>query len=45
MTATVLPRSVGQRSLSSRIWASVSAFLMKIAEIQRKNGAVEPFGL
>jgi hypothetical protein len=44
MTATVL-RSVGQRSLSSRIWASISAFLMKVAEIERRNGAVEPFGL
>lgn len=45
MTATVLRRSVGQRSLTSRIWAVVSAFLTKVAEIQRRNGSVEPFGL
>ena len=45
MTATLLRRSVSQRSLSSRVWAAISAFLTKVAEIQRRNGSVEPFGL
>ncbi|MFA5956523.1 hypothetical protein [Hyphomicrobium sp.] len=45
MTATVLRRTIAQRSLSSRVWAAISAFLEKIAEIQRRNGSVEPFGL
>jgi hypothetical protein len=45
MTATVLRRTVDQRPLPSRVWATVSAFLMKIAEIEKRNGSVEPFGL
>jgi hypothetical protein len=45
MTATVLRRSVGQRSLSSRVWAAISAFLTRVAEIQRRYGSVEPLGL
>ena len=45
MTATVLHRPVGQRSISSRIWAAVTAFLAKIAELDIRQGKNEPFGL
>jgi len=45
MTATVLHRPVGQRSLSARAWAFVAALLTKIAELDVRNGKNEPFGL
>ncbi len=45
MTATVLRRSIGHRSLSARFWAWLSAFLDKTAEISRRNNSTEPFGL
>jgi len=45
MTATVLHRPVGQRSLSSRLWTFVAAFLAKIAELDTRQGKSEPFGL
>lgn len=34
-----------QSSLLDRLFASVVAFLNNVAEINRRNGAVAPFGL
>lgn len=44
MTATVLRRD-DERSLATRVWAWLSSFLAKTAEVSRRNGSVEPFGL
>ncbi|HET6390393.1 hypothetical protein [Hyphomicrobium sp.] len=44
MTATVL-RTAGERSIATRVWAWISSFLAQTAEIDRRNGSVEPFGL
>ncbi len=33
------------QSLIDRIWAAMSAFLNKVAEINARNREVEPFGL
>lgn len=45
MNTTVLHRHIGQRSLSARAWAFVSAFLTRIAELDIRHGKSEPFGL
>jgi hypothetical protein len=45
MTATVLHRRVGERSLSTRVWAFLTAFLAKIAESDARTQKKEPFGL
>ncbi len=45
MNTTVLHRPIGQRSLSARIWAVVSAFMTKTAELDIRQGKSEPFGL
>jgi hypothetical protein len=45
MNATLTARRFGQRSLSARVWAFVSAQLMKIAELDARQGKIEPFGL
>jgi hypothetical protein len=45
MNTTVLHRGIGERSLSARVWAAVSAFMMKIAELDIRQGKSEPFGL
>lgn len=45
MTSSVLHRRVGERTFSTRIWAAVTAFLAKIAELDIRQGKNEPFGL
>lgn len=45
MNTTVLHRRIDQRSLSARAWAVVSAFLVKLAELDIRHGKSEPFGL
>jgi hypothetical protein len=42
---TLAAHRVGHRSLSARAWALISAFLVKIAELDNRQGKSEPFGL
>ncbi|WP_187829757.1 hypothetical protein [Labrys sp. KNU-23] len=45
MTTSALSRSPVTRPLSARIWATVSGFLMKMAQADIRAGSREPFGL
>ncbi len=45
MTATVLRRAEAPRILTERVWATVSALLMKLADANIRARSVEPFGL
>ncbi|WP_406856646.1 MULTISPECIES: hypothetical protein [unclassified Alsobacter] len=45
MATNVLYGATRQSSLLDRLYASVVAFLNRVAEIERRNGSVEPFGL
>ncbi|WP_158266753.1 hypothetical protein [Alsobacter soli] len=45
MATNVLYGARRQSSLLDRVLASVIAFLNRVGEINRRNGAVGPFGL
>jgi hypothetical protein len=45
MSAIVLRRAEAPRTLTARVWAALSALLMKLAEANIRNRSVEPFGL
>lgn len=45
MSANIFYDTRRRASLADRIWASLAAFLNKVAAINARNGAVEPFGL